>query len=223
VEAEDGRETSCLPFCTRNCAAVTFFFLGAAAVVPSAAFSAFCCSFFCPGRQQPLLDKRAREPWRQPTIDHIFSILAVPRPKSHSRFSSSCGMYAGTSSSRRAAGKVGTRAAGDASARVGLIWPVGGDDGIRCALESVFRCKEESCRRFLLPERSQKKKENFPGEQVVNSRWVGGVRKNPTAEVAGRTRMTGGGSRCQAAPRLMEVGPLLSRHWARTAHERSLH
>jgi len=32
------------PFCTRNCAAVTFFFFPPAA--PSA-FSAFCCSFFC--------------------------------------------------------------------------------------------------------------------------------------------------------------------------------
>lgn len=69
-----GRRTEEItPFCTRNCAAVTFFFLPPAA--PSA-FSAFCCSFFYPGCQSS--SSVCPRPGSH-TMDHIFSILALTR------------------------------------------------------------------------------------------------------------------------------------------------
>ena len=75
------------PFCTRNCAAVTFFFLPPA--WPSA-LSAFCCSFFCmpsPCQNDDATFDSAVSDKCIHTIDHIFNILAVLR------FDQSTGMW----------------------------------------------------------------------------------------------------------------------------------
>lgn len=128
-----------LPFCTRSCAAVTFFFLG-----PGVAFSAFCCCCFC------ALVSHARLVLPDGlmscrTMDHIFNILTGSPQADFGRVPSRGSLVRGEADSRERGGVIGERRLMSAKQSLTEAQCQCNDDGI-CVVRSEWaRSKVDCC------------------------------------------------------------------------------